>query len=97
MRISDWSSDVCSSDLCRISHAGVCVAARSQVGEEQRCHTGLGRLPTGLEGGEVLDDAGLVLVQRGLDQRDVDAEAQVGSERREIGRAWCRERGCEYG
>src|SRR3546814_9726927 len=42
MRISDWSSDVCSSDLRAAAHAGGTCAALPLPVECDRCRTGLG-------------------------------------------------------
>src|SRR3546814_7377341 len=60
MRISDWSSDVCSSDLAKLRGAGT--HAR-----------GIGQQPGAVE--------------------DQDGGGQVG---KQIGRASCRERVCQY-
>src|SRR3546814_7137287 len=71
MRISDWSSDVCSSDLC-MQHVGTAV--------------GPARLA----------------LEFGRDERDDEIEdrevvgGRVASGLRQIGRASCRERVCQY-
>src|SRR3546814_5298300 len=70
MRISDWSSDVCSSDLLdRVRHADL---RRDLAGS-----------------GAVGDQAG---------QRGTGAQAQRAAavQARQIGRASCRERVCQY-
>src|SRR3546814_1578131 len=72
MRISDWSSDVCSSDLAEVQ----ALEAMLRGGGASA-----GRAPT--QSG--IDDAYRVL---GVPASASDAE--------EIGRASCRERGCQY-
>src|SRR3546814_10370856 len=42
MRISDWSSDVCSSDLLRVQHPGMDVGAEAAAGAERRRQYGDG-------------------------------------------------------
>src|SRR3546814_11110206 len=96
MRISDWSSDVCSSDLVP---AGVVAAgAFAQVG-------GLGEvLRTGVQciAVVVADEAhhvGTVVVEVLAAQegrRGLVHAAVVGAAVAEIGRASCRERVCQY-
>src|SRR3546814_6769837 len=82
MRISDWSSDVCSSDL---------LALRRREGRVR----GEGILHFG---GTPFEDRGQVAVpvvevpQRFGKQR----VGLVRCQREEIGRASCRERGCQY-
>src|SRR3546814_1634553 len=86
MRISDWSSDVCSSDLIAIARTdhvldadiGVAVAARS--GSQVDRHPGRG---TGV-GDSIRPGAA---DHRGIGGIDHDGE---------IGRALCRERVCQY-
>src|SRR3546814_6540569 len=73
MRISDWSSDVCSSDLRAIRHS----------------------VPKGIIGSTLLDPA----VVHGDDAVAMFGQfAIVGDDEqgREIGRASCRERVCQY-
>src|SRR3546814_2781765 len=79
MRISDWSSDVCSSDLARRRDEQLAAAARADVA------------------GGALVDAESVHRPAGLDdlpsQGDLAACPLAG---RQIGRASCRERVCQY-
>src|SRR3546814_6064114 len=88
VRISDWSSDVCSSDLHR-TLAGLAVrgdpfAMRRQLGLDLRRQLGL-----------ALAVDGTLQVGAGqIDIGEIDA-AQVGAAQ-EIGRASCRERVCQY-
>src|SRR3546814_3241478 len=86
MRISDWSSDVCSSDL-RPAEAGaifgreLAVEPVRDAGEPRPAHRGIAaerRVGIPQFGAEDL------LVARALDHRD-------GADRSEIGRASCRE------
>src|SRR3546814_4236521 len=83
MRISDWSSDVCSSDL---------------RGAEQRACAGAERRPP-----TRLEDARHAFVDRvdrphaAFEQRREDHQLEQDVEPRDqIGRASCRERGCQY-
>src|SRR3546814_1611832 len=87
MRISDWSSDVCSSDLC---------SARSQHGPgrcRQRRAAARGAAPPDRS-------CRLFLLHLGpLEDRDEEAVGAVARRRqgeKEIGRASCRERVCKY-
>src|SRR3546814_19223685 len=103
MRISDWSSDVCSSDLClgrgvlgtgeHHLRAGVLVVHAKQavvriVGAERQTDVA----------DEVVVVAELTHLGGGaLLQRSNSGEsAKSGSPQRKIGRASCRERGCQY-
>src|SRR3546814_7518175 len=86
MRISDWSSDVCSSDLRRCHDTG----AGMSVGLDHRL--GSGRAARGLSGGEISDCAAA---------KDRRATSKISSgwpppSRNQIGRASCRERVCQY-
>src|SRR3546814_5876433 len=84
MRISDWSSDVCSSDLIAFLLRPFAQVAVSEL--RKRCaHP----VDAGY-GGERVIDSGRQGAQRDLDQLG-DQELQV-----QIGRASCRERGCQY-
>src|SRR3546814_7430521 len=71
MRISDWSSDVCSSDLRRNDARPVAGASYARGLRYRPPLRGGGRGATGSGNAE-------------------------GSEKREIGRASCRERVCQY-
>src|SRR3546814_7552097 len=89
MRISDWSSDVCSSDL-RFGNAAVEPMAFG-VHANGRCLLTLAAdidgarwIPSNQNRNELRRDAGLVAKM--LDRR-----------RDKIGRAACRERVCQYG
>src|SRR3546814_9819317 len=88
MRISDWSSDVCSSDLNGIAHdppdrLKVSVA-RHELGEAVGdCDDRLAEVGCGDSGG----------AQEGTGTGHV---ATVGDDVGEIGRASCRERVCQY-
>src|SRR3546814_2707094 len=89
MRISDWSSDVCSSDLERLADH---VAAH--VGEFRELHVLVGVVPLhplgpALQGGD------LVRVRYALVGR-VPAALEPTPLVVEIGRASCRERVCQY-
>src|SRR3546814_1748170 len=108
MRISDWSSDVCSSDLQMIDDIGG--RARSGI---DHAHLDRERQPPPVRSGHAIavaigggddnfvpaarqaDSFGRILqqVEAYLDQH-VAAAAHLG--KRQIGRASCRERGCAY-
>src|SRR3546814_14637879 len=83
MRISDWSSDVCSSDLdsCyRVPAAGGVNSSIKDLTIWMMAQ--MGRAP------DVLPDGALDEVQ----------EPRVGTPgEKQIGKASCRERGCQYG
>src|SRR3546814_10779246 len=87
MRISDWSSDVCSSDLDAIRHADYVV------------DMGPG---AGLHGGEIVAEGTLEQVL--ANKNSLTAAYLTGAKkievpthrRKEIGRASCRERVCQY-
>src|SRR3546814_16044252 len=80
MRISDWSSDVCSSDLLRRGLHGQGRVAAPE-GERQEHQPQPARLLSRLQAGDP------ALSPRRPTPRPNDVE---------IGRAWCRERGCQY-
>src|SRR3546814_4474305 len=86
-RISDWSSDVCSSDLGRASPSGPRGVASPGIG-------GL-RLRQLLKLGDMLFDHGHDLARRGLQAGRVAAR-RIGAVQRAIGRASCRERVGQY-
>src|SRR3546814_6741315 len=82
MRISDWSSDVCSSDLSiamgrRLVVARVCRRGEPQLNARSAAWLAVDRNIAGM------------IVRKTLDR----GEAQLGSQ---IGRASCRERVCPY-
>src|SRR5262249_57894890 len=80
--VSDWSSDVCSSDLCCLRGAGETTA------DVPETLFALGALAA------VLDlAAGAVVFAGGLGAAAAGSGAGVSSRTMEIGRASCRERG----
>src|SRR3546814_1042663 len=108
MRISDWSSDVCSSDLDR---GALCVS--SQVGCTltcKFCHTGTMKLVRNLNAGEIVGQ--VMLARDHLEEWPSPKDGRMLSNivmmgmgeplynfdtvAKEIGRAACRERGCQY-
>src|SRR3546814_16196084 len=80
MRISDWSSDVCSSDL----------AGGGRISDRRGCNRR--RRPAPLARAE----AGLLGIGRGGMESDVLAPRQPRGARREIGRASFRDRWWQY-
>src|SRR3546814_18149425 len=97
MRISDWSSDVCSSDLGRAYYLGRL---------ELEIPLGSGARELGLRPSLFLDAGALFDVTRPLLQDNPNGVQQVNTDgqplfieivtQNEIGRASCRERGCQY-
>src|SRR3546814_14828545 len=109
MRISDWSSDVCSSDLCANAitpatvSAPIAITVRTSVANKRLCKL--------LQFGAALPWCTAVFGQGacrgyrlGIDRRSriAPVAANVGGDRRQlgiikqIGRASCRERVCQY-
>src|SRR3546814_4669614 len=87
MRISDWSSDVCSSDLRRCQAGREVERARAaDIMFEQI-------VKLGLEGGVPL--CGSIFALQIEDERHERFGDEAATEF-QIGRAACRERGCQY-
>src|SRR3546814_13442307 len=90
MRISDWSSDVCSSDLRdRRQHVGKACALQCQIAKQQRELLRLRiicaaeaerRFDIGQLMAQPVIEAHLVLIER--------ADQEVRSEERRVGKAW---------
>src|SRR3546814_15455946 len=80
MRISDWSSDVCSSDLASRSPAPCCAEAHADIGLERVADRADQPEPA----------------ERDERQRQERAGAGTEDAVVEIGRASCRERVCQY-
>src|SRR3546814_4205287 len=85
MRISDWSSDVCSSDLTPSATA-------SGLGRAPAAEDEVDLSPVQFQLQVVAGKLVAMLAQKGL-RRRVPGRGQVGDE---IGRASCRERVCQY-
>src|SRR3546814_8218983 len=86
MRISDWSSDVCSSDLAATGKVEKLKASPDEFAGN------IGNV-TPLPGGALLYSRNSALAPTDLFVRD--AKGKVG-QLTEIGRASCRERVCQY-
>src|SRR3546814_7174727 len=85
MRISDWSSDVCSSDLAPV--------AKRDIGDHHRAiMKGAIGLPMAV--GQVADDGAVDPAARCHDDRPRAYLAQLSVA--ELGRASCRESVCQY-
>src|SRR3546814_6334351 len=100
MRISDWSSDVCSSDLCDAVESAVCWRAAIERGDGPSClvfsRQGLAHQPRGdaqvadiARGGYVLKDSSgapeLVLIATGSEvDLAMQAAAQLGDKVRVV-------------
>src|SRR3546814_11779280 len=96
MRISDWSSDVCSSDLTRLDAVlvieGDGVGAVAEAGQRELCHRRRLRVVVcriAVDDRVVQDDA-----ETGIP--DAVLERELPAVERQIGRASCRERVCQY-
>src|SRR3546814_14527592 len=108
MRISDWSSDVCSSDIIIVEGGQICT--KPPVGGRKLQPRFIGPDRFGVEGRKVdakVETAALVTLGHGsveqhvVARRELDAELRRESivrrfRRPQIGRASCRERGCQY-
>src|SRR3546814_3498493 len=86
MRISDWSSDVCSSDLDLVRHR---IARREH--QDRRGEGAVAQLARDAQAIE-LGEPDVEEHQVGL---TIEGELQAGVTIEEIGRAWGRERVCE--
>src|SRR3546814_18330638 len=96
MRISDWSSDVCSSDLCEASYTGVDAVAPAAF----RTTTQVSRRP-GLHPRHALratsGPTAFALQPDAVPVREIRRAFIRGlQECEQIGRAACRERVCQY-
>src|SRR3546814_13138681 len=84
MRISDWSSDVCSSDLAR--RLGLAKGGRGTL-EDAQAAAATGQIALSQVWAEVLGAEGLTAAQMLVTLGDLEHQ---------IGRASCRERVCPY-
>src|SRR3546814_20316422 len=95
MRISDWSSDVCSSDLV-VWMIAVRIMRRSPSGREERV-----KPASRIERGKIVGSADMALIDKHLRHccMAIGALKHLGplrpAEGDEIGRASCRERVCQ--
>src|SRR3546814_13327435 len=85
MRISDWSSDVCSSDLA---------AARRMAAPDHRGAGGVGPRPSRSPVGALRGQPDRPQIERPPRSRHRDLREVEGAD--QIGRASCRERVCQY-
>src|SRR3546814_8988274 len=97
MRISDWSSDVCSSDLQYVKHYQYLIRKVTVTVYEGRV------LLTGVVGTEFSRDEATRLawaasdrINEVINELQVDANDSLLDSASEIGRASCRERVCQY-
>src|SRR3546814_18081603 len=111
MRMSDWSSDVCSSDLLAAVAIGTLVPGASALAQDQRrveYRIEAGDLGEALKavsrqsGKEIIFTSEAVLghtapALRGTYSADEAVRALLAGSGLEIGRASCRERVCQYG
>src|SRR3546814_14081159 len=122
MRISDWSSDVCSSDLWEVSlvnemltqmegHDGIFIASTNQIDALDKA--ALRRFDIKIGFGALRPNKAWELLRRqcavlGIGEPEAELEQYMGRlnglvpgdfatvARRKIGRASCREGGCQY-
>src|SRR3546814_13907202 len=103
MRISDWSSDVCSSDLAgggrdgrrRMADAEAVVFAFGAQAERRKTAESADRFELGAAPSEDFVWVSLMAdIPDDAVVRRVDTHMQ--RQRQQIGRAACRERGCQY-
>src|SRR3546814_5700660 len=90
MRISDWSSDVCSSDL-RVAAAAVGLTARALPGA---CRAVFAAIRHGCAAERWPGPAAGIVTRRATPRRE--GEHRVNHNKKKIGRASCRERVCQY-
>src|SRR3546814_20196122 len=97
MRISDWSSDVCSSDLWLLANGYKADLKLADMQDKQLRALGasLNRweiVPNGSEGYRKAE-----VTLGGVDTRELSQQTMmVHKVQGQIGRASCRERGCQY-
>src|SRR3546814_5478497 len=97
MRISDWSSDVCSSDLEAAQHVIGDIDLPPLEALTRRGHVVVMVVVPALAERQQREQpvvAGIVTGQVALATEHM--HQRVDAERRKIGRASCRERGCKY-
>src|SRR3546814_4072385 len=99
MLISDWSSDVCSSDLLRIIF--VAIMDRQAVATEAVEGEGRHQRPRLADLRHRIGDPGIIVLNAGAGRRQelvgpAVELVQRGEGRLEVGRAACRERGGQY-
>src|SRR3546814_18112587 len=90
MRISDWSSDVCSSDLASMSSP----RQHMPVDDDRSSQGELIEAPVQQEGFAVGDPP--EHVERAAGEREHADVQHLDDDQGEIGRASCRERVCQY-
>src|SRR3546814_1584952 len=95
MRISDWSSDVCSSDLIAVARAlGHVRMGHHEIGEAEDLHIEIAQR-LGIE--RVQRDVGDARIRRlAAGDAEVPLRERHGIAFWKIGRASCRERVCQY-
>src|SRR3546814_4120674 len=98
MRISDWSSDVCSSDLGRVPHP-----ERRRSIDRENAPADMADAAIDLDAivlaVEIIDDADLAVGHSpGIAIAEIPASAVVADDEfgPQLGRASCRERVCQY-
>src|SRR3546814_16706538 len=105
MRISDWSSDVCSSDLVQlrqIANSGQSVrkAQPAKLSAEPALVRQRDQILDWLHSCEISGARASIIPGTGSDRsskfRRHRAEPNIGKMRNQIGRASCRERVCQY-
>src|SRR3546814_13677606 len=90
MRISDWSSDVCSSDLLRLL-----ADSKRRLITTDELRRGIEELGPGVYDEMSYYERWIASITNNLLEKGVISVAELGR-RMEIGRASCRERVCQY-
>src|SRR3546814_21011025 len=101
MRISDWSSDVCSSDLGGDPAADKAAARKAPTVKElctkfMEDYSKLRNKPSTQDGYQSVIDRNIVPMIGRMKVQDVQRPAVAGMMKKKIGRASCRERVCKY-
>src|SRR3546814_3699367 len=96
MRISDWSSDVCSSDLYKFPKDSSAKILTSGLLGEQYIGIEPGGDMNNLAAGDKITMTQSAMVLENLISQFLFSKAAEGKEEQKIGRASCRERVCQY-
>src|SRR3546814_10308029 len=96
MRISDWSSDVCSSDLRGLSACGIEPGTMDSGNRAGVIGDGCDNRRPGRPAIRDIVLGGAVIAVRVKPKRVGAGSVQDASAKEEIGRASCRERVCQY-
>src|SRR3546814_1102853 len=102
MRISDWSSDVCSSDLLVPKKIDNLLVASKASGYSSLAAGSARIVPTGMSTAEAAGVASVLSYKNEVNFREMSKNKKLVNKlqdeliAKEIGRASCRERVCQY-